>query len=363
LSLDSRGRCRVLVVDDSAFVRSTVKRLLLEDGAFEVVGAASNGQEAVEAIAALEPDVVTLDLEMPVMDGTTALARLKAAHRRRVLVLSSHASRQSYTTFKALALGATDFVCKPGQGAPGTLQDFGRVLRDKVASVARVSRGLTREKALSMSTESPPPAARPAPVGGPPQYVIGVGGSTGATSALAELLTTLPADLEAAVVVVQHLPPGFADGLCSYLAQRLGRSVRTAVEGEVLERGHVRVAPGPGHLRVQRVGGDYRVRVEGGGPPVEGFRPAIDPLFYSLALAAGGRGRGVVLSGMGNDGANGLAAIRKMGGRTFAQDFASCVVPEMPMRAAGRGAVQCLAPVPTLARALSHSTKGPRDLS
>jgi two-component system, chemotaxis family, protein-glutamate methylesterase/glutaminase len=352
----------VLIVDDSPFVRSTVRRLLEEDPAFCVVGAVSNGEEALAAVARLEPDLVTLDLEMPVMDGMTVLARLLQEHRQRVLVLSSHAAAGSYPTFKALALGAVDFVCKPGVGGYlHSRQEFGRTLREKLSRMAGVPRARIGRSPDGAS--KPPPALmasdEPSSASDRVEHLVGVGSSTGGTHAIEILLATLPQRLPAAVLVVQHLPEGFAEGLAAYLTDQVGCDVRTATDGETLRAGQVRLAPGHGHLRVQRVDGEYRLRIDTDGPQICGFRPAIDALFYSLALAAAERSRGVVLSGMGSDGANGLAAIRRRAGRTFAQDFASCVVPEMPMRAFERGGVEQVAPVATIAAALAETIATP----
>jgi two-component system, chemotaxis family, protein-glutamate methylesterase/glutaminase len=350
-SLGTR-RISVLVVDDSAFVRNTLRALIEQDSRFEVVGMAANGEEALTAAARLAPDVLTLDLDMPVRDGMSVLPRLIRDHGQRVLILSAHAAAGSYATFKALALGAVDFVCKPGAGAYlRNLEELGRELRDKLVAVAKVPATRLRpqehaERAGRGRIVEPPGDL-------PPAFIVGVGGSTGGTGALEELLLRLSGSLAVAIVIVQHLPKGFARGLASYLAGASAFTVTEAVHGEPLRTRTAYLASGDAHLRVQRVAGDYRLHTDEEGPPLHGYRPAIDVLFYSLAVAARRRAVGILLSGMGGDGGHGLAAIRLLGGRTLAQDYESCVVPEMPMRAAALGGVEQLSPIGEIAATLN----------
>lgn len=351
---------RVLVVDDSALVRRTVRALIEQDTRFVVCGQARDGVEAIQLAERLAPDVVTLDLDMPGMDGLAALPRLINDLRQRVLILSTLATASSYPTFKALALGAVDFITKPGAGAYlHNLDELGAELRRKLEVVARVSPDRIRR----VTASSPPkatghgPAPLPSPVAFPyrrPEVIVGVGGSTGGTTPLETILGMLPASLPATLVVVQHLPVGFSLAFARYLATLCPFSVEEAHDGMLVRSGVVYLAPGGGHLRVQYAEGELQLRIDPLGRPLHGYRPSIDALFYSLALAARSRAAGVLLSGMGSDGANGLAAIRSLGGRTMAQDLDTCVVPEMPRRAVALGAAQHVGPATEIAATVSR---------
>jgi two-component system chemotaxis response regulator CheB len=354
-------RIRVAVVDDSALVRKTVRRLLEEDPRFEVVAQGANGGDALEIVSRLAPDVLTLDLDMPVLDGLTVLPRLVNEHRQRVLVLSTLTTSNSYPTFKALAMGAIDFVTKPGAGVYlRSIEELGQELRGKLAAVASVPRtrighcgeqdrsSLRKTEMVSLSARS---------LDARPDLIVGVGGSTGSTGALESILRGLPSSLPAAVVVVVHLPTGYSAAFAEYLAGMSSFAVREAAGGEALSAGTVYLARGGSHLMVQRTGTLVRLKVDQEGAPLHGFRPAIDTLFYSLAIAARKRATGVLLSGMGDDGGCGLVAIRRLGGHTVAQQFESCVVPEMPMRAVSMGAVDELLPTEQIPGALGRTVK------
>jgi two-component system chemotaxis response regulator CheB len=357
-------RVRVLVVDDSALVRKTVCELVGRDARFEVVGQACNGEDALRMVGNVAPDVVTLDLDMPVMDGMTVLPRLIREHRQRVLILSTLATANSYPTFKALALGAIDFVTKPGTGSYlRNLDEFGEELRRKLEIVATVP--VERiAKTLPVAGRSEPQSSEAhlrAPVSFPyqrPEFVIGIGGSTGGTVALEGILGQLRQDSPLALLVVQHLPAGFSQPFARYLATVCRFEVKEAAEGERIRAGSVYLAPGGGHLRVQSVAGDLRLRIDPVSPAVHDFRPSIDALFYSLALASRGRALGLLLSGMGADGVHGLAAIRCLGGRTLVQDAESCVVPDMPARAVAIGAADEIVPLDRIATTLDALCKG-----
>ncbi len=354
-------RLRVAVVDDSALVRKTVRRLLEQDPRFEVVGVGANGTEALDLVERLRPDLLTLDLDMPVASGMSVLPRLVNEYQQKVVVLSTLTTSTSYPTFKALAMGALDFVTKPGAGVYlRNVEELGVELRDKLAAVAAIPSDRLG-KALQRRTDSPRPASVvTSGVGVKPEVVIGIGGSTGCTSALESILSQLSLSRPSAVVVVQHLPEGYSRPFAGYLARLCPFSVREAEEGEPLQTRSVYVAPGGRHLRIQSVAGELRLRIDSSGRPVHGFRPAIDELFYSLASAVRSRAIGVVLSGMGRDGGCGLAAIRRLGGRTLAQQFDDCVVPEMPMAAAALGGVERLLPADQIGLALDDA-KGGRE--
>jgi two-component system chemotaxis response regulator CheB len=335
---------RVLVVDDSAFIRASVTRLLEADPSMVVVGHAADGEQALARTRQLRPDVVTLDLHMPVMDGLQALGYLIRDFSQPVVVLSTLAVEGSFNTFRSLALGAVDFVTKPSGGAYlASQRELGEELRAKVRVAATVS----RSKIGARKSQQPP--ARPAaslPTSGGQwcRCVLAVGGSTGGTVALETLLRSIPAHAPLAVVVVQHMPKGFTRSFAEYLDSACGLTVREAAHGARVEAHHVYLAPGGHHLRVRRECGCLRLKV--GSAPLEdrGYRPSIDLLLYSLACAQGSQAVGVLLSGLGADGVFGLRAVRRVGGRTIVQDRASCIVSQMAARAVTAGVVDAELP-------------------
>lgn len=344
----------VLVVDDSALVRRTVSRLLAEDPSITVAGTAADGRAALDEAARLSPDVVTLDIDMPVMDGLTCLAEL-VRRRQRVVILSTLAEENAFTTWKALAIGAVDFVTKPGADRYlGSLEALGTALRSAVATAARVPASrIGRRRAPAPEAPVPaPPAQEPRPQA-PLLRLIGVGGSTGGASALETLLRGLPADLPAALVAVQHMPPGFSASFARYLSTVSRLAVREGREGEVVEPRSAYLAPGEAHLRIQKTARGFVLRVDPEGPPNHGYRPSIDLLLYSMAAAGRDRTIGVLLSGMGDDGVRGLAAVRSLGGSTLAQDEESSVVFGMAALAASAGSVDALVPLESLPAAVA----------
>lgn len=353
---------RLLVVDDSALVRRTVTRLLEEDPALRVVGTAADGEEALREADRLRPDVVTLDVAMPVMDGLACLAELVRRFRQRVVLLSTLAREGSFTTYKALALGAVDFVVKPGADGGGPpLAALGVELRRKVWAAASVP--TIRVGSLPPREPAPYPApakASTAPNAGtsPLRGGVVVGGSTGGTVALEALLSGLPRTFPAAVLAVQHLPPGFSTGFARYLDSVSGIPVKEGEEGEPVRAACAYIAPGGRHLRVQPTRSGMVLRLDGTSADGDGYRPSIDALFCSSAVAWRDRAVGVLLSGMGRDGVAGMAAVRKLGGRTLAQDESSSVVYGMAGRAVERGAVEAVVPLGGLSIAVRRAALG-----
>jgi two-component system chemotaxis response regulator CheB len=349
----------VLVVDDSAVVRTLVARVLDDDPEIRVVGTAANGRIALEKIARLAPDVVTLDIEMPVMDGLETLRELRLlSPRLPVIMFSTLTERAAAATLDALALGASDYVTKP------------TMLTDPAEALERVRQQLVPKiKALTGRRTAPSAATagipRPlAPVvragqapTGPPQ-VVAVGSSTGGPDALAAVITTLPADLPVPVLVVQHMPPVFT----RLLAQRLDRvtslSVREAVDGEPVRPGSVLLAPGDRHLLLHRDGPAVRV-VLGDGPPENHCRPAVDVLFRSVADVYGAHSFALVLTGMGQDGQRGGEHVVEAGGRVWAQDQASSVVWGMPGAVVGAGLAASVLPLAEIGPAVRDLLTGP----
>ncbi len=360
------GRTRVLVVDDSVLVRKTVCKLIAEDSGLEVVGTAANGQEALDQVASLRPDVVSLDLNMPVMDGMTCLGHLVREYRQRVVILSTLAHENSFNTFKALALGAVDFVTKPGVGAYlQNLAELGTELRAKIHLAAAVPESKIRSRRPGRPLNPVPPQPKPlpgslapvVPIGARLRAVVGVGGSTGGTVSLETLLQQIPAFLPVSLVIVQHIAGGFSRYFARYLDSVSKFTVKEAEDHEVVRPHCAYLAPGGVHLRVQRSAQGLILRTDSMVAPRGGYQPSINTLFYSLATAERHRALGILLSGIGEDGVKGLEAIHKLGGLTMVQDRESSVVFDMAARAIAAGAVDQVLPPDALAGAVYGALK------
>lgn len=327
---------RVLIVDDSAVVRKLVTDALRADPEIEVVGTATDPYVARDKIKELQPDVLTLDLEMPRMDGLTFLRILMEQHPMPVVIMSSLSQRGSDYALEALRLGACDVLGKPSGSY--SFGDLGPqlIVRIKAAAGVRLARhALAPRPALAPV----PPRTRPRTSAISARQVILLGASTGGTEALREVLTRLPAGLPP-IAIVQHIPPVFSKAFADRLSTQCAFEVREAVDGERLQPGLALVAPGNFHLMLQWQGDHYCARVTGG-PQIWHQRPAVDLLFKSAAdCGAGPHAIAGVLTGMGKDGAEGLLRLRELGATTFAQDEASCVVYGMPRAAWENGAAQ-----------------------
>jgi len=343
-------RIRVLVVDDSALCRAILRAILEEEGDIEVVGEAADGAEARDAVARLRPSVVTLDIEMPGTDGLTAIRRIMAECPTPILVVTGRpAEERSHTLFEAVRRGALDLCPKPSAGSPVDALNL-RVLVRRMASVPVVRHIRTR------SLRSPPALAAleaPRPHAGLVR-VIGIGASAGGPAAVAAVLRDLPSDLAASVLVVQHLLPGFTRPFADFLRHHSRLDVRIVEEGVVMRPGTAYVAPDERHLIA--LANDRLCRSDA--PPSGGHRPAVDVLFHSLAKVHGKGAAGVILSGMGEDGAEGLAAMTAAGGLTIAQGEVGCAVYGMPRAAVLRGAARRQLPLGEIAGALVRATQG-----
>lgn len=321
----------VLVVEDSALVRARIVELIEGSGEFRVVGVAATGYEAIRKVHELDPDVVTLDLEMPDLGGLDTLGYIMSEVPRPVVILSAYAG-DAETTMQALDFGAVDFVPKPdGSDADAAEQLQERLLRAlRAATLARLS-----NLPLLMRDRHPRRrrAARRPKATGAPAVAVAVAASSGGPRALAELIPRLPAGLPAAVLVVQHMPRGFTRSLAARLDRLSALPVSEAADGEPIRTGRVYIAPGGQHMRVRRADADFVVELFDD-RPVWGVRPAADPLFHSVASHFGPHSVGVVLTGMGRDGAEGLRVVRDVGGATLAQDADSSVIYGMPKAAA-----------------------------
>ena len=335
-------KIRVLVVDDSAVARQLLTSHLAADPQIEVVGTAPDPYVARDKIRVLDPDVITLDVEMPRMNGLAFLERLMRHRPTPVVMVSSLTESGCSTTLRALELGAVDFVTKPATGLGERFPELAQelVAKVKIAATARV-RG-------PRSSPSPLPSLE----GGPlrtTDRLIAIGASTGGTEALREFLMALPADAPG-VIVVQHMPEKFTQAFAARLDGLCTVRVVEARDGDRVLAGHVLIAPGNHHMRLVRDGAGPRVRVSME-PPVNRHRPSVDVLFHSCAEVGGANVVGVIMTGMGDDGARGLVAMRRAGARTLAQDEATCVVFGMPRMAIELGGAERVLPLGRLAEA------------
>ena len=360
---------RVMIVDDSAVVRGLVSRWIDEEPGLEVVSRHANGKLAVDDVARSAPDIVLLDIEMPVMDGLEALPLLlEARPELRVLMVSTLTRRNAEISFKALALGALDYVPKPDSNREITTSlDFRREVIRKIKSLGRV-----RTRRAVPGEGAPVAADRAAAVeaGKRPAFkqrlfslvpprIIAIGSSTGGPEALAVVLgAASPSLSRVPVLVAQHMPPVFTGILAERLARATGREAKEGVHGETLKPGTIYVAPGNHHMTV--VHADQPAVRIGSEPPVHFCRPAADPLFASVAAAFGPAALGIVLTGMGHDGAAGARAIADGGGSVIAQNEASSVVWGMPGAAASVGACAAVLPPAEIAETVSKLIKGER---
>jgi two-component system chemotaxis response regulator CheB len=331
---------RVLVVDDSAVVRQIFSRELARDPELEVVGSAPDPYVARDLIVQRKPDVVTLDLEMPRMDGITFLRKLMHYHPLPVVVVSSLTPAGGELALEALAAGAVDVMCKPG--AAFTVGDMSAQLIEKVKAAAHVRLRAPRPVASPGAAVAAAPAPAPA-LTRTTHQVLAIGASTGGTVALEAILRAFPPNAPG-TVVTQHMPEMFTRYFADRLDQVAQVEVREAADGDSVAPGVVLIAPGDRHLLLRRSGARYHVQVKDG-PRVNRHRPSVDVMFRSVAQAAGRNAVGVILTGMGGDGAQGLLEMRQAGARTLGQDEGSCVVYGMPKVAYEVGAVEKVVPL------------------
>lgn len=332
---------KVLVVDDSALMRKLLPTMLSAAEDIEVVGTAMDGSFALKKVEALRPDVVTLDLEMPNVDGLTALEQIVGRYRLPVVLVSAHTEEGASITVAALSAGAVDFVTKPRRVLSAPLETIGSELIEKI----RLAAGVEIRPLKSKPPFRPPANTRaPYPQSCGADRVLGIGASTGGPHALSYLIPQIRMDFPVGILIVQHMPEGFTSMFAKHLADLSAVAVREAADGDAIVAGQALVAPGGRHLKVRRIGSTPRV-VLSKSPPIQGMRPSADVLFKSLVETFGNRAIGLVMTGMGEDGAAGMAAIRSAGGHTIAQDRASSVVFGMPKAAIDRKAVERVLPL------------------
>ncbi len=338
---------RVLVVDDSALIREVLARMLSRDGDITVVGTATDPIDAREKIKALDPDVVTLDIEMPNMNGLAFLEKLMRLRPTPVVMVSTLTKKGASETLLALELGAVDFVAKPSAEFAGGLDAFGAGLRDKIRAASRSDvRGRSVRTATSANVRISTAAA-------PEGALIAIGASTGGVEAIREVLSHLPADCPP-VVIAQHMPAGFTGRFAARLDELCALTVVEAEDRMPLQPGHAYVAKGDYHLRVERSSGQLKCRLGQDGLE-SGHRPSVDVLFESVAKQVGPMAVGAILTGMGRDGARGLKLMRDAGAYTVGQSQASALVYGMPRVAFEEGAVVEQAPLDQIAARLANA--------
>ena len=359
------AKTRVVVVDDSALVRSLLTEIINRQTDMECIGAASDPYAAREMIRNLDPDVITLDVEMPRMDGIDFLSKLMRLRPMPVVMVSTLTERGAEVTLKALELGAVDFVAKPKIGVADGLKQLAEEITDKIrtASKARVSKPQTPPVASTVAGAALParPAA-PASIGRlSTEKIIFIGASTGGTEATKEVLMNLPPD-SPAVVITQHMPPGFTKSYANRLDGLCRIRVKEAVDGERVLPGHAYIAPGGFHLSVERSGANYIARVSDG-EPVNRHKPSVEVLFESAARVVGQNALGIMLTGMGADGARAMRTMKDAGSYNVCQDEATCVVFGMPREAIAHGAAHEVLPLGKIAGHMIERLRSTSGLS
>lgn len=342
-----KQQVRVLVVDDSALMRKLIPAIIERDTSIQVVGTAMDGAFALQKIEDLKPDVVTLDLEMPRMDGMEVLRAITRKHHVPIIVVSTYSTQGANATFKALALGAFDFVAKPQNAASSHMEEIATELISKIKAAAD-SGGQPR---LPEPVAAEPPKPAKPTINAKPGKVVAIGVSTGGPNAVQYLLSQLPADFPAAIVIVQHMPEGFTETFARRLNESCALDVKEARSGDPLLAGRVLICPGNRHMKICNMSMGASVLLTED-ERVNGHRPSVDVLFHSVAEVFREQTIGVLMTGMGDDGAEGLGAIKRAGGLTIAQSEDSCVVFGMPKVAIERGYALRVIPLESIANSM-----------
>ncbi|KQM69681.1 chemotaxis response regulator protein-glutamate methylesterase [Xylophilus sp. Leaf220] len=349
-------KIRVIVVDDSALVRSLLSEIINRQPDMECIGTANDPLIAREMIRERNPDVITLDVEMPRMDGIDFLGRLMRLRPMPVVMISTLTERGAEVTLRALELGATDFVAKPRVGVANGLSELATQIVDKVriaakAQIRRAPAPAAAPAAASGTTAAPPPATSSALLGRvSTEKLIFIGASTGGTEAIRHVLTPLPADCPA-ILITQHMPPGFTTSFAARLNGLCRITVKEATHGERILPGHAYIAPGGRQFSIGRSGANYMAVVEDT-EPVNRHKPSVEVLFRSAAAMAGRNAYGIMLTGMGADGAKAMREMKDAGSYNYVQDEASCIVFGMPREAIAHGAADEVLPLDQIAPAL-----------
>jgi len=337
---------KVLVVDDSAFMRKVLSDLFAAEPDFTILDIARNGKDAIDKVKRLKPDVVTMDVEMPIMDGISALEVIMRETPTPVVMVSSLTHEGAEATIKALEKGAVDFIAKTA----GPISSIENIRTDIIEKCRAASRANVKPLIRSPLPRAPVPDYQP-PVltsGFVQEQIVAIGTSTGGPRALQEILTRLPGNLPCPVVIVQHMPPGFTKSLSDRLNSLSALTIKEAEENDVLVPGLAVIAPGDYHMTLERQGDKTRVKLNKE-PAIGGHRPSVDPMMDSVARIYGNRAIGVILTGMGHDGSKGMKAIKQHNGYTIAEDQSTTVVFGMPKSAIELGIIDKVVPLPGIA--------------
>lgn len=355
-------KIRVVVVDDSALVRSLVSEIINREKDMECVGTANDPLIAREMIRELNPDVITLDIEMPKMDGIDFLGRLMRLRPMPVVMISTLTERGAEVTMRALELGAVDFVAKPRIGLVDGINDLAGQIVDKVriAAAAHIRRVVQHNPVVPATVTIPRSSAESASIARvSTEKLICIGASTGGTEAIKEILTRMPAD-SPGIVITQHMPPGFTTSFAARLNGLCQMTVQEAANGERILPGHAYIAPGGKQFRVEKSGANYVCVVEDG-ELVNRHKPSVEVLFLSVARVVGRNAFGIMLTGMGGDGARAMKEMKDAGSYNYVQDEASCIVFGMPREAILHGAADEVLPLTDIASALLRKLAGSTD--
>lgn len=351
-------KTKVLIVDDSAYTRQTMKKIIEEDSTLEVVGTATDGIDAMAKALRLRPDIITLDFEMPGMDGFSFLRWLMRERPTPVIMVTSHAD--SKMVFKALELGAVDFIAKPTRRASIELQTIEKDLLKKIKGLKNIRLDILSKnlELLDQEEEEEIVEARKSKTSRHAVEIVAVGSSTGGPAALQIILTRLPSDFKAAMVISQHMPKGFTAPLAERLDRMSQMKIKEAAEGDIIETGTVYICPGGQHLSLKKRGNKKQIALKDGRFE-DKYIPSVDRMMSSVAEHYGVASMGVILTGMGNDGKHGMLDIKTQGGYTIAESEETAVVFGMPAEAIKNGGVETILPLSEIAAAIIRIVNNP----